>query len=333
MRILVTGATGFIGYEVARQLSDSGVRPRLLVWSLQRARLLKKLDAEIVVGDLLNADSLRRAVDSTDAVIHLAARAAFESYRRVRPTIVDGSRTLMQAAIDAGVERFVLASSLFVYGGQRDEIDQWTPIGPVIDYGVAKVEAEQILAQAADAAGVRFAAVRLPHVYGARDLFFEHVRKGLVVLAGRGPNLFSHLHVADAARVLIAAARSDWAGALPVADDRPTEWREFAVSLQRIYPRFRILRVPAGLARLGTELLRPLVALRRRPSLYTPDTVIGWNLNLPVRPRVLWDELGLQPDYPTIDTGLPAALHETISRQWRHPHADSSLYRRRPLQD
>ena len=60
--------------------------------------------------------------------------------------------------------------------------------------------------------------------------------------------------------------------------------------------------------------------------MYTPDTVTSWNLNLPVRPGVLWDELGIRPSYPTIAEGLPAALDECVAFRWTHPHADPLPY-------
>ena len=70
-RVLVTGATGFIGYEVAKQLSERGIRPRLLVRRPFRGIILKSLDSELVQGDLLEPQSLKRAVAGIDTIIHL----------------------------------------------------------------------------------------------------------------------------------------------------------------------------------------------------------------------------------------------------------------------
>jgi len=67
-RVLVTGATGFIGYEVARQLSDRGFRPRLMVRRPERGDLLSGLDAELIHGDLTRPSSLVRAVQGVDTI-------------------------------------------------------------------------------------------------------------------------------------------------------------------------------------------------------------------------------------------------------------------------
>ncbi len=323
-RVLVTGATGFIGYEVARQLSARGSRPRLLVRRPERAALLEPLDAERVQGDLRLPASLTRAVEGVDTVIHLGARAAFERYERLRPTIVDGSLALMRAACEAGVERFVFASSLLVYGEARDPIDAQTAARPVVDYGRAKVEAEVALARLAEAGGVAFSAVRLPHVYGARSLLFERVHRGLVVFPGRGRNVYAHLHVEDAARVLLATAEKGWQGVSPVADRWSSRWNEYFAILRQHYRRFHLFRVPSGLARFGARVLEPWLSLRAAPALVTPDTVVGWNLNHPVSPDTLWGELGLTPRHPTIERGIPAALDECVAFRWRHPLADRS---------
>lgn len=97
-KVLVTGATGFVGYEVARQLCARGTRPRLLVRRPLRAALLGSLDAEPVQGELESPASLERTVEGVDTIFHLGARAIFEEYELVRPTIVDGSVALMRGA-------------------------------------------------------------------------------------------------------------------------------------------------------------------------------------------------------------------------------------------
>lgn len=86
-KILVTGATGFIGFEVSSQLSRQGFRPRLMVRRPIRGMLLKSLDAELMQGDLKRPVSLQRLVRDIDTVIHPGAMATFESYHKVRSSI------------------------------------------------------------------------------------------------------------------------------------------------------------------------------------------------------------------------------------------------------
>jgi nucleoside-diphosphate-sugar epimerase len=325
MRVLLTGATGFIGYEVARQLVRAGMQPRLAVRRPVRGALVARLPAEIVAADLTSPASLARAADGMDAVIHLGARAAFESYTRLRATIVEGSRSLVRAAAAAGVRRFVYGSSLLVYPSLAEPIGPRTKPDPRLDYGRAKLEAERILTEESERSAMSFLAIRLPHVYGARDLFFSQLARGRgrITVPGLGRNRFSHMHVSDAARVLIAAANARLEGAWPVADRQPTTWGEFFAVLREHYPQCRVIALPAWMARAGAELLRPALRLRSRPSLKTPGTVIGWNLNIEVQPDCLWSELGLEPLLPTIATGIPAALDECVAYRWVHPVEDA----------
>lgn len=267
-----------------------------------------------------------RAIQGVDTILHLGARAAFESYTRVCPTIEPCTMALMQAAQKAGVQRFVYASSLFVYGSQARPICAQTPAMPRLGYGRAKLEAESALAAQARQTGMQFAAIRLPHVYGARGLLFQQLQRGLVLFPGRGDNLFSHLHVEDAARLLIEVGAQGWTGVSAVADDRSIPWQAFFATLREQYPCYRELHIPMWLARLSTMAIGPVMRLRARPSLATPDTVLGWNLSLPVTPRLLWDEPGLKPHYATIATGIPAVLDECVAFCWWHPLLDKGAY-------
>jgi nucleoside-diphosphate-sugar epimerase len=323
--VLLTGATGFIGYAVAHRLCREGVKPRLMVRRPLRGPLLAHLDAEFVQADLTSGKSLDRAVAGVDAVIHLAGRATFEQYDLLKPSIVDGAVALMRAAVNAGVGSFVFSSSLLVYGGGQDEVDMATPVKPLLDYGRAKVEAETQLSEIAAGSDTALASLRLPHIYGARDLLFANIRQGRNVSPGLGSNRFARMHVEDCAALLVAAAMQRWQGAAPVSDDYSATWNELFDVIRTYYPRFSEYRLPAELAIAGTYCLAALARLRRVPTVFTPDAVRGWNLDIPVKPGLVWSDLGLSLDYPTIHEGIPAVLDDCVALRWVHPVTDRCI--------
>jgi nucleoside-diphosphate-sugar epimerase len=320
--VLVTGATGFIGTELIGLLAGSGVRARVLIRRPHRAALLNAFDIDLLQGDLEVPESLDRALDGVDTVFHLGGRASFESYRRLVPTIVDGTVELGRKAAAAGVEHFVFASSLFVYGNQGRPIDASTPPSPVLGYGRAKLEAEQALTQIGAESGMTVASLRLPHVYGPQSILFKQVRSGLAIFPGGMANRCGQLHVADAARILSAVGEARWSGGSAVADDTTFTWAEYFEVLQTLYPYFRLVPLPRWLGLAGAGVLEPLLSRRSRPTLYTKDTVVGFNLEVPVEPGLVWRDVGIEPRYPSIHQGIPAALDGYVHYRWRHPLRD-----------
>ncbi len=309
-KFLVTGASGFIGYEVSRQLAVEGYRPKLMIRRPLREVSIRAFDADFVEANLRNPESLTRAVDGVDCVLHLGARATFESYNTLKPVILDGSLALMNAAIESGVKSFVYSSSLLVYGDHSGEVDDATPANPVLDYGRVKLDTEKRLAQRASSASINFAALRLPHVYGAMDLYFHQLRNGLLILPGLGRNTFTHLHVADAARLLIASAEQGYVGISPVGDNLPATWAEFLGVVKLHYPSARVLPLPQWLALATTTALTPFRRFRPYPGLETPGAVRTYNCNIAVKPGLVWKDLGLNLLFPTIHEGVPAVLQE-----------------------
>ena len=306
MKILVTGASGFIGKEVSHQLSAGGYRPRLMIRQSGDDCEICHLNADFVLADLRNPTSLVQAVKGVDGIIHLGARATFESYEALKPSILDGSVALMEAAIAAGVRNFVYSSSLLVYSGRTPHVNAATPVNPVLDYGRIKVDTEKLLSDMAASANMSFAALRLPHVYGVGDLYFRQLQAGRLVLPGLGKNIYTHLHVVDAAAALIACVEQAFSGILPFGDRLPATWAKFLKIAQQYYPNARVFSIPGWLALLATALLTPFRRFRPYPGLETPGAVRTYNFNIAVDPDLLWKELGLVPSFPTIYKGVPA---------------------------
>jgi dihydroflavonol-4-reductase len=144
---LVTGASGFLGWHVARVLLERGHHVRALVRPGSR---VDAMDVEPVIGDLRDADSLARAATGCSLVFHVAAdyRLWAKDPRELYRSNVDGTRNLLEAARRAGVERVVYTSTVGCIGIPQTGIgNEDTPVtldDMAGDYKRSKFQAEQI---------------------------------------------------------------------------------------------------------------------------------------------------------------------------------------------
>ncbi|MER3414797.1 MAG: hypothetical protein C4297_01095 [Gemmataceae bacterium] len=176
-RILITGATGFIGCRVAEMLHvREGVPVRALVHSPARAARLARLPVELVQGDLADPGQVRQMVEGCDAVVHCAIGREWGDPRRIFDITVGGTKRLAEAALAAGVKRFVHVSTISVMGPDTrmtGEVDETWPIAPERGnvYGESKAAAEWAI-HAFVRRGLPAVVVRPARVYGPFSTIF-----------------------------------------------------------------------------------------------------------------------------------------------------------------
>ena len=191
MTTLVTGATGFVGSAVARALLAHGEAVRVLIRAGSNRHNLRNLTVETVVGDLEQPSTLRRVVAGCRALYHVAA-----DYRLWAPrpgtmyrVNVDGTRALLRAAADAGVERIVYTSSVATLGlDPGGPADETTPVGiddMIGHYKRSKYLAEQAVRELIEREGVAAVIVNPSAPIGPGDV--RPTPTGRIVLdAARG---------------------------------------------------------------------------------------------------------------------------------------------------
>jgi dihydroflavonol-4-reductase len=152
---LITGGTGFVGSHIARQWVGRGQRVRVLHRASSRLDALAGLNYESALGDILDADSLRRACEGCRWVFHVAAVADYwrADLNRMREANVEGTRRVLAAARETGVERVIFTSSAAALGLREDdtlanEFDDFNLSPSQFPYGHTKHLAEGVIAEA-----------------------------------------------------------------------------------------------------------------------------------------------------------------------------------------
>ena len=150
-RILVLGATGFIGKELVRQLVAADHSVRMLARSAASLPPdMSTVAVECQVGDLMNRADLRRAMEGIDCVFHLA-RANVKSWADYREFEIEPTRQVAECALEAGVKRFIYTGTIDSYyaGRRAGTITEQTPLDPKIEhrnlYARAKAASEELL--------------------------------------------------------------------------------------------------------------------------------------------------------------------------------------------
>ena len=156
MRVFLTGATGFVGSHVAQALHAAGADMRLLTRQSSRTEHLQALRADLVIGDLRQPENLRSSVAGCDALIHVAAdyRLWVRDPDAMYAANVEGTRTLLRLAREAGIRRVVYTSSVATMGFRSDGaiVDEQTPVSlaeMIGHYKRSKFLAEQQAIEAA----------------------------------------------------------------------------------------------------------------------------------------------------------------------------------------
>ncbi len=222
MKALVTGATGFVGAHVVRALLADGHSVRALHRRSSRLDALAGLSYESALGDVTDLDSLRAASEGCDWVFHVAAVADYWRADRARmmDVNVEGTRRVLQAARETGVQRVVFTSSAAAVGFLNDrpanEADPFNLQPDRFPYGYSKSLAEAVVAEAVQA-GQEVVTVNPVVVMGPGDL---NVISGDFVLKIKRlqwgvpvtPGGVAVVDVRDVARMQIAAAERGQVG-------------------------------------------------------------------------------------------------------------------------
>jgi nucleoside-diphosphate-sugar epimerase len=282
MTVLVTGGTGFIGSRLALEARAQG-REVVVAGQLnsvperERARELEAAGVRIEQGSLQQPAFAERICAGCDTVIHLAAAQheanVPEDY--FFDVNVGGTRTLLEAAVRAGVTRFLYGSTIGVYGDGRGEpIDENTPPAPLNPYGRSKLRAEEVVKSFGEQ--IEIAIVRISETYGPGDFrllkLYRAIDRGRFLMVGPGENLRQAIYVNDLLRGLWIAATSPAAvgetfvmagGEAMTTRDLV---RDVALALGRTEPKLKVPMWPFLIAAVAME--RTLTPLGIQPLLH-----------------------------------------------------------------
>ena len=282
MRVLVTGATGFIGGHVVAALVEAGHAVTALVRASSSRTDLAALGVRFAVGDVLAPETLRAPVSAVDAVIHLASLLKMPWSPDFRSVNVGGTASVAAAAASCATPPVVVVVSSMAAAGPasaapRREDDAPAPVSR---YGEVKLAAEQ----AAIAAGVPLSIVRPPMVFGEGDRtvlkLFRSVARGIHVVPTRRSNAVSLVHARDLARALVRVAEagervgtSAGQGLYHVAADETLDYgdlgQHIATALEVSAP--RVVRIPSQVTFVAAALGEAVARLRDEPAFLNLD--------------------------------------------------------------
>ncbi len=299
MRVLVTGAGGFIGRALVAAARTQGLS---VVGVARRACV----EADVVADLRADLSGLPRA----DVVVHLAGGYAGARANELNQIDVRIARNLIDWGRRQRINRWVVASAAEVYGCVNGVAEETHELRPVIPYGVTKLCVETMFL---DAGIPHVTILRIGEVYGPGGRLLSELigrlRAGFCPWPGSGEVPLSFIHVNDAAQALLqACARSGVPRVFNVGDEEPSTWRNFLELLAGLLRTRGPVYLPVRVARAYALCAVTVDSILRRPAVVTPHVV-----RLLTTPKIISitrarRELDFEPHYGSIRDGLAEAV-------------------------
>jgi dTDP-6-deoxy-L-talose 4-dehydrogenase (NAD+) len=255
-RILLTGATGFVGYQVAQQLLEKGHDLTCVIRAGSQNRL-DGLPVETVTTKDLFSETPKwwqRTCAGMDTVIHLAWYAEPGNYLSSERNLdcLSGTLSLARGASQAGIRRLVGVGTCFEYDLREGHVSVDTPLAPKTIYAATKAAAGTTLSVFLLQAGVEFLWARLFYLYGPREdprrlvpYLHSCLETGKVAELGSGTAVKDYMDVRDAASILVDDALSFRQGATNISSGIGISIRALAEQIADDYGRRDLLRFGA----------------------------------------------------------------------------------------
>ena len=279
-RILLTGATGFIGRHLARRLAADGLSLRALVRPTSDTAELQSLDVELAEGDVTDWGSVCTAIDGCQRVVHLANIYSMwepdpSVYRQIN---VEGTRRVAQAAAEAGVDLFLHVSSVVVFGRPHEvPFHERCAPGQVrfSEYARTKFEADRVVEQFAVSHRLPLAILYPASVLGPGDTkssgrYVDDIVHRRLPMAVFSDDVMTWVHVDDVADAIARLlGRDDTAGARYVVGRHRLTMHQINKLIGEISGvRAPRLEMPDWMARLTARVLTGLSTITGRPPLW-----------------------------------------------------------------
>lgn len=304
MKVLVTGASGFIGSSLVRTLLKKDNEVVCLVRSDERKQVLHDLDVKFAVADITEGEALSNALRDldVDALFHLAAINPLEKDREIQERVnIGGMRNLIDTCLRGRVGLFVYVQGTGVFGNTKGApIDESTQRNPDTGFAKTRGRAEEMLWHANRENGLPATVTILGDVYGPGgwflDLIVSKLRDGSFKIPGSGDYFRSFVHVDDVASALwlVGEKNAKKNSTYIVCDDEPAKFGEFVNYVADKLGAKRPGKVPAFLAKMavGSDMIKLLTYSVRASN------------------AKIKRELGLTLKFPTYRKGVD----DTISR-------------------
>lgn len=261
--VLVTGATGFLGGEIARHFAQEGAQVKALARRPERDAYIRDIpNIETINGDITDKARMAEVMQGVDLVVHAAAATSGPLEQQASVNI-HGTYNVARAAADANVRRLVHISTISVYGYRvRDDVTEETPFDPGADpYHVTKVGAEQTIHDVHFQHGLEYVVLRPGMIYGPRSSMWTkqmfRLSRRAVIWLGDGRGSAYPIHVQDVAEMACLAATHPNAAnqTFNVTPDPSPTWRAFLTGYASLAGHERWIAVPPLTARLVAPVI------------------------------------------------------------------------------
>lgn len=281
-KILVTGASGFIGNRLAEVLVESGERIRLLVRDPSRLSDFLRNSSELIVGDLGDMGALKSATKQVETIYHCAANVnTWDCWERYYQTNVQGVENLIEAArrSNTTLPRLIHLSSVDVYGFPEAPCDETAALNDGgFYYGKSKIMGEALIKKYAQDFGLPFTILRPCNVIGPGSQFIERIgselRSGVMLTVGGGNCNAGMVYIDNLvdAIIRVAASPQTLGESYNLRDSYDVSWKYFLDCFrQQIKGKGLVINLPfpiaAGVAFVFEAIYKRL-AINKEPLLH-----------------------------------------------------------------